>query len=250
MHRRFFYAGFFASPAVAIAIYAIRLHSFADVYFLSVALGLAAYTYLCNQFILAARPGFFLHSIGAKKLQVLHVSMPVLVLVLAALHRLLKLGLDAGQGGQPIPAAFPAAFIAALGHGLGFRTGTTVAGFGRAAWWLLLVLAILSSLLFAKTFFLRFAPVRKLRNAAIAHGFGEEKLRRGHAVMALAGLALLVHVLMSSSSAFSSNLAGVVWLLGYLAACVTFYAVTMIRHQRQTGSAGADGHGGQAGRKG
>ena len=240
MHRRAFYALFFASPAVAIAIYAIRLRSFANVYFLSVALGLAAYTYLCNQFILAARPRFLVEGVGAKRLQILHVSMPCLILVLAALHRVLKLGLGLQQvpDGQPMPSGFLASFVDALDHGLGFREGTMMANLGSAAWWLLLAFSVLAAILFSKTFFLRLAVVRKVRELAVSHGLGEEKARRGHATIALAALASLVHMLLSSSSALSSNGAGAIWLLAYLVGCLAFYSVTTLRHLRRAERAG------------
>jgi hypothetical protein len=241
MRRRLFYVLFFASPAIAIAIYAIRLRSFANVYFLSVALGLAAYTYLCNQFILAARPRFLAEGVGAKRLQILHVSMPSLVLVLAALHRVLKLGLglQLSPDGQPMPSGFLASLVDALKHGLGFKDGTAMADFGSAAWWLLLAFSVLAAILFSKTFFLRFAAVRKIRELAVSRGLGEEKLRRGHATISLAAMASLVHVLLSSSSALSSNVVGAVWLLAYLVGCIAFYAVTTLRHLLKAGRIGA-----------
>lgn len=243
MRRRLFYVLFFASPAIAIAIYAIRLRSFANVYFLSVALGLAAYTYLCNQFILAARPRFLAEGVGAKRLQILHVSMPCLILVLAGLHRALKLGLGLQQvpDGQPMPSGFLAAFVDAMDRGLGFKEGTMMDNLGTAAWWLLLVFSVLAAILFSKTFFLRFAIVRKVRELAVSHGLGEEKARRGHATIALAALASLVHMLLSSSSALSSNGLGAVWLLAYLVGCLAFYAITTLSHLRKAGRAGDGG---------
>jgi len=243
MRRRLFYALFFASPALAIAIYAIRLRSFANVYFLSVALGLAAYTYLCNQFILAARPRFLAEGGGAKRLQILHVSMPCLILVLAALHRVLKLGLrlQSVSDGQPMPSGFLASLLDALKHGLGFKEGTVMVNLGAAAWWLLLVFSVLAAILFSKTFFLRFSVVRKIRELAVSHGLGEEKARRGHATIALAALASLVHMLLASSSALSSNGVGAGWLLAYLVGCAAFYAITTLRHLWKAGRARAAG---------
>lgn len=245
MRRRLFYILFFASPAIAIAIYAIRLRSFANVYFLSVALGLAAYTYLCNQFILAARPRFLVEGVGPKRLQILHVSMPCLILVLAALHRILKLGLglQLASDGQPMPSGFLASLVDALKHGLGFKEGSVMADLGAAAWWLLLAFSVLAAILFSKTFFLRFSLVRKVREFAVSRGLGEEKARRGHATIALAALASLAHMLLSSSSALSSNGAGAAWLLAYLVGCGAFYAVTTLRHLRKAERAGSGGRG-------
>lgn len=232
MRGRLFYALYFASPLMAVAIFAIRLRSFANVYFLSVALGLAAYTYLCNQFILAARPHFLVEGVGAKRLQILHVSMPCLILVLAALHRVLKLGLRFAADGLPMSSGFFASLMDAAKHGLGFKEGTLMADLGAAAWWLLLALSVLSALLFSKESFRRFALVRRLREFARSHGLGEEKARAGHAVMAVAALAVLTHVFLSSSSTPSSNAPGAVWLFAYLFGCVAFYVISMFRHRR------------------
>jgi hypothetical protein len=237
MRPRTFYLAFFASPVIPVAIYAIRFNTLANVYFLSIALGLAAFTYLCNQLILASNPDFAVKAVGEKKLESLHISMPVIILILAAVHRILKLGSFSFAATGSMPSGFLASFFHAIQFGLGFSGETSQAALGAAGWWLILVFALVTATMVARSGLARFRAVRRLRAAAEARGFGQARARMAHLLGVVVAVLLVAHVLTASSSGFQTNVAGAAWLLAYPAGCIAFYAFEKLRSGSHAGPA-------------
>jgi hypothetical protein len=238
MRQRWFYLAYFASPLLPVAIYALRFRSFGNVYFLSICLGLFAYTYLCNQLILVSRPRFAVKALGEKKLEALHSNMPVLILFLAALHRFLKVGSIAFTTSDQVPSGFFPSLVHCLQLGLGFRTGTTQTGFGAGGWWLLCVITLFSAVFLSARASRSGSALHRIRAAADKRGLGPGRARRVHILALLVGLLLMAHVLLASSTSLTTNPVAAIWLLAYLVGCAVFYAVEKIRAEAHQGPEG------------
>jgi hypothetical protein len=235
MRRGWILAGFYASPLVAIGIYAYRLGGVGNAYFLSVALGLIAFTYGCNELILAARPSFLVRALGRKRLRSLHLSSAFLILAAGGLHGLLKIGAVWGGAEGTRPGGFLAGLAYSLRFGLGFKRLSLQVLLGEACWWLLLLGGLATLLVLSPGFLSRFGPAVRLR-ASLARRLGPlgRKARDLHRLWALVILAVLVHELLASSTIFSSNPLGAAWLSSYLAVSVGFFAWSIAARRRRS----------------
>lgn len=216
MDKNVFYFGYFLSPLAPIVIYIVTLGSPIDLYALSVILGITAFTFLCNQFILAARPAWATKALGLKQLIHFHSSMPAAIVVLAVAHESVKklAGLD---------------------------TESLQAKFGEASLALFVAVIIFTVLFMATTFWMKIGALKKLKTWVYARtGLDYKKSRALHNVTVVAAPLLLVHVLLASSSAFSRNPVGILVLAGWMVFSLVTYARYRIRG-RQAGGRSADG---------
>lgn len=150
-------------------------------YTLSMVLGIFSYVWLGNQFMLAARPNLLVRVLGLKTLIGIHSVMPPFILVLAGLHRILKVS-------------------------YGFNPESTQARFGGFAWWLYAALIVFTLLFMANTNLMKFSGLKKLRAAVYKKtGLTYQRSRLLHNLTVLGILALAVHIAMASSSQLSHN---------------------------------------------
>jgi len=200
MKRAVFYIAYFLTPVVPAFFYINATSSGVDAYSVSVALGVVAFVLLCNQFILASRPGWVVTALGLKKLLAFHGTMPLVILAIAGMHR----GLKAGVG-------FPLDSAQAIIGSLSF---------------LVFVLAAVFAVVFLATINLPAAlKLREFRKWAQDHlGLSYKLTRAFHNVTVLAGIAIAVHVLLASSSDLASNPAGAVWMVAWLLLSLGLYA--------------------------
>ena len=194
MKRILFLAAYLLSPAIPVAIYVSSLGGSIDPYTLSVGLGVYAFIMICNQLILASRPGFAVSALGIKGLLTLHGIAPFFILAIAATHRMLK-------------------------ELSGFPDDTVQATFGAVA------------LLFIANFRMPFqAAIRKLRTrAAEAFKLTYKASRAFHNVTVAACAVLVTHVLLASSSAFSANPAGAAWMAAWATLAIGMFLRYRIR---------------------
>lgn len=199
MRKFIFLVAYVALPIVPAALYVAASGGGMGAYPGSVALGAYAFALLCSQLALAARPAFAVGALGLKGLTALHAATPLLALLLALGHRMLKsisgFSLDSGQ-----------------------------AILGLAAFLTLAAASILAAFLLANWKGSAGAAAKRLRAKADASlGFGYKKARAVHAITALAIAALAVHVALASSSAPSFNPAGSAVLAAWFALAEILY---------------------------
>jgi hypothetical protein len=216
MKRARFLIVYFALALAPIAIYAARLGLGLDAYGVSVALGLFAYMVFCGQFILASRPQWALEALGQKGLFSFHGTMAFVALVAAVLHRSLKVGL---LEAPPTAAAAPAGFLKSLAfafkNGLGFNPDSLQASLGGIGWWSFAGILLFTVLFMANTFWMKFRPLKSLREWVYKKtGLSYPLARLLHNLTVLAASVILVHALFASSSQFSDNPLGAIWLIG------------------------------------
>lgn len=220
MGKKSFLAFYFLSPAVPIAIYLIALGAPIGLYALSVACGIAAFVYLCNQYLLASRPQFAVKALGAKGLVSLHSAMPVVIVALALAHRFLK-------------------------SAAGLDTESFQAEFGAAALVLVAVAIVFTVLLMAATPLSAYEPLKKFKAWVYRRtGLDYKKARFIHNVTVAAAPLLLVHMLLAGSSSFSRNPAGAVLLAGWALFSLDAYAHYRVRGRNQP-AASRQGAGGR-----
>ncbi|PKL09041.1 MAG: hypothetical protein CVV51_05885 [Spirochaetae bacterium HGW-Spirochaetae-7] len=205
MKRILFLAAYLLSPAIPVAIYVSSLGGSIDPYTLSVGLGVYAFIMICNQLILASRPGFAVSALGIKGLLTLHGIAPFFILAIAATHRMLK-------------------------ELSGFPDDTVQATFGAVAL-LTFAAAVVFALLFIANFRMPFqAAIRKLRTrAAEAFKLTYKASRAFHNVTVAACAVLVTHVLLASSSAFSANPAGAAWMAAWATLAIGMFLRYRIR---------------------
>ncbi len=230
MRRTWIYAAVFASPLVAAIIYVLRLGGFWNAYFFSVILGLAAFTWGCNQFVLACRPRALLKALGKKRLRRLHTSMPLAILVAAACHGLLKVGALVGSGDGERSGGVLSSLYYSLRWGQGFRRSNPQAMLGQAGWWMVLAGVLLTLLFVAPGPWMKISPIRRLRSLLFEKtGTGYRGFRKVHLFWAASISLLLLHILMASSTTFPSNPVGASWLLFYFLATFSVFLVSLLR---------------------
>lgn len=118
MRRKTLLAIWYSAPLLPIAAYGIRLGAVFNTYFLSVALGLAAYTYFCGLLVINSRPGYALRALGEDGLTGLMARTPFLILVLSLIHGILKTGLFARPWIESMPRGLVASILQTLKRGL------------------------------------------------------------------------------------------------------------------------------------
>jgi len=193
MKKALFLAGYFLFPLVPVFLYAGSAGSGMDSYTLSVAFGVYAFALFGGQFFLASRPRIAVDALGLKGLLALHGTVPALAVVLAVAHRFLK-----GANGFSLEG-----FQASLG-------GLSLALFAFAV--------IFAVLLMANTFWLKIAILKSFKAWFMQKtGLTYKGARLVHNVTVLAGIVLLAHVFLASSSHWSANPAGIgllaLWML-------------------------------------
>jgi len=200
MKRAAFFIAYFLTPVVPAFFYINATSSGVDAYSVSVALGVVAFILLCNQFILASRPGWVVAALGLKSLLAFHGAMPLVILALAGAHRMLKAS-------------------------IGFPLDSAQAIIGTVSF-IVFVLAAIFAILFLATINLPAAlKLREFRKWAQDHlGLSYKLTRAFHNITVLAGITIAVHVLLASSSDLAANPAGAVWMVAWLLLSQGLYA--------------------------
>lgn len=171
-----------------------------DPYGYSVLLGAAAFAVLSNQFLLAARPSAAVAALGLKPLLAFHGTMATVGLLLAASHLTLKVLV------------------------LGYPTDTLQARLGAAAFAVFLATIFAAAFLMANTFWMRIPALKRFKDGVYKKlGLSYQKMRTIHNATAAAGVLVLLHVLLASSSDFFANPAASVWVLLWSLFCLGAY---------------------------
>lgn len=216
MRRKTLLVAWFSAPLLPIAVYGIRLGAILNAYFLSVALGLAAYTWFCGLLVLNSRPAYALKALGEEGLTSLMARTPVLILCLALAHRVLKAGLFSRLSTEALPGGFLASTFQTLRRGLAFGATTRQGLLGGILLALLLVFVGLGYL-FLKKKASPSSKVGRLRGLIFAvrgwTAWGSLVLYLGTGAISILAL---WHILSASSTSFSSNPAGAALLLAEL----------------------------------
>lgn len=213
MKKTVFCLAYFAAPLPPALLYLASQGWYLDAYAASVALGVFAFVFLSSQFLLASRPRLAVEALGLKGLLSFHGTMPLVALVLAGAHRVLKVGLAPGSGREGLLAA-----------GLGFSEDTPQAILGGTAWWLFAAAVLAAVLLLANTFWMRVGALKRFRAWVYAKlGLDYGRARLAHNLTVAAGLVALAHAGLASSSDFSRNPAGAAWLFGWFALSLGSY---------------------------
>ncbi|MBU0927132.1 MAG: hypothetical protein KKA67_05245 [Spirochaetes bacterium] len=214
MKRFTFFLAYFLTPVVPAFLY-LRNAAGSGAYPASVALGVAAFILVCDQFILASRPAFAVSALGLKGLLAFHGTMPFAILALAGAHKLLKGA--AGYSGE-----------------------TTQALFGAVAWWVFAVAAAFALVMLATTKPPLAEPLKRLRTWISGTFKIDYKTSRiAHNVTVLGALSIAVHALLASSSALAANPIGAVYLAAWLAISLGLYAAYRVRGRKAGGGTSA-----------
>lgn len=201
MKKTAFYLAFFLLPAIPAFFYVKGTGSGFDSYSLSVVLGVYVFCMVCNQFMLASRLRFAVSVIGQGGVLALHKSMPGLILIVALVHRALKAA-------------------------NGFVFSSVQALLGSIAWVLFLFAALVAFFLMGG-----FKSFRPRIHERI--GLDYRKARGLHNVAVIAGVVIMAHVLLASSSAFSENPFGVGILAVWMAVSLGMYLVYRLRGRKE-----------------
>lgn len=184
MKKFMFVLCYFLSPLIPLSLYLASAGFSVDTYTLSVVFGIFAFIFVCNQFLLASRPSFVVNAIGMKGLISFHSSAPLLILVFAGTHKILK-------------------------ELNGFGDDTVQATFGSVSWWTFAVVTVFTVLFMANTFWLKISLLKNIKDWVYKKtGLTYKGARLLHNVTVIAGFMILVHVFLASSSAFASNPVG------------------------------------------
>ena len=191
MKKKVFYPLYFGLPVLPAFFYVWRAGSAFDSYSVSIALGVFVFCMVCNQFILSSRPRFAISALGLSGVLRLHRIMPAFIIVLAFAHRTLKAA-------------------------NGFVFSSVQALFGIAAWRIFLFAALAA--------FAFMTGSSTLRDKVFAWtGLTYAKMRSFHAVTVVAGVIVMAHMLLASSSSFSKNPAGAGILLVWMGVSLGMY---------------------------
>lgn len=176
----------------------------------SMALGILAFTLLAGQFLLAAKPAFATAIWGKTGLVSLHGIMAVVALLVAFAHRTVKVMV------------------------LGASDDTLQARLGTLAWLGLVLVAVITVLVMANTFWMKIPLLKRLKDwAQKKAGLTYQRLRLFHNLNLLLAGTLAVHIFLASSSHLDLNPWGPAWLGGWFAVCLGFYLVYRLRGRAQ-----------------
>lgn len=217
MRRKSFILAWYSLPLLPISVYGIRLSGIGNAYFLSVALGLAAYTWFCGLLVLNSKPAYALEVLGEEGLFSLMARTPLLILCLSVVHSILKVGLLGRPWMEALPGGFLASLLQIFRRGLVQGEGGMETSAGSVLIALLLVFTALGLLFLYK----------KART-----GSGLGRLRAflftsqgwtawGSLILYVGTLSVCIlslwHILGASSTSFSAHPIGAILLLGELA---------------------------------
>lgn len=205
MKRSLFLALYISSPLVPAVLYFLSVGGGIDEYTLSMILGIYAFILICNQLILASRPAFAMEALGLKGILALHGTAPFVILGIAGVHRFLKMA-------------------------VGFSAETVQATFGTAAWWTFLLAAFFALLLLAPINH----PVAKKLKDLMARSFklDYKTARLFHNITLAASIAIMIHVLLASSSNFQANPIGTLWMIAWLSLALGMYLGYRLRGRK------------------
>ncbi len=210
MKRILFISLYAATLLVPAALYIGKFGWGSTPYSLSMLLGTIAFTIFVNQFFLAAKPRLAVEALGTKGLISFHGTMAVLGLVVAAFHRMLKVGLL--EGTQPAEGGDSA--WNALLYGVGFSDATVQAVFGQIALILFLIAVLLAAFLMANTFWMKMPVFKRFKDGVYgALKLTYPRMREVHNLVVIATALILVHVLLASTSSFAANPLGASWMI-------------------------------------
>ncbi len=208
MKRALFFLAYFVTPSIPASIYMRTIGGGFDPYSLSVMLGVLTFILVCNQFILASRPGFAVNALGLKGLVAFHSVMPLFIIALATAHRALK----------------------ALA---GFGLDSQQALLGSIAWWLFLAAIVFAIVLLAPVSLPLISRIKGFREWLSGKmGINYKTSRLFHNLTVVAGLVVLVHMLLASSSSFAANPLGAAWLVGWMLISLGLYARYRLRGRK------------------
>lgn len=208
MKKVLFFLGYALTPVIPAFLYLRSLGQGFSGYTVSVVLGITAFTLIADQFILAARPGFAVKAVGAKTLLKIHQTAPVIALVLAGAHKLVK-------------------------EANGFSDESFQASFGGIAWWTFAALLAAAVLFMATTFLMKIKPLSALKAFVQQKlGLSYKRLRVLHNIAVAAAVVLAVHVSLASTSNFAANPVGIVWMLAWMAFSLGLYLAYRIRGRK------------------
>jgi predicted ferric reductase len=157
----------------------------------SAVLGVCAFVLVCNQLILASRPPSIVAALGQKGLRSLHSLVPVIIIVLAVAHRLIKAS-------------------------IGFDVESFQADLGATGLFLIIALSLLAFLLIAAIGGKVGESLKALRSGLSKKpGISYKGSRAVHAALALTVPLLCLHFFLASSADFSRNPIGALWLAVY-----------------------------------
>lgn len=194
-----FFVWYVLWPLIPVFLYIQSSGTELNRYALSVFLGIYAFVWLCNQFILAAKPKLLSSILGAKGLLDLHSIMPVVIIILAALHRILK-------------AAY------------GFSLETAQARLGGLAWWLYALIIVFTLLFMANTKLMHIGLLKRLKDFVYEEtGLTYKRARVFHNLTVLGALIILTHMGLASSSQIAVNPLGVAFLLIWMLISLGLY---------------------------
>lgn len=199
MNKTMFYLAYFLSPLIPIIVYFLTLGIPIDLYALSVVLGISAFIFICNQFILASRPAWATKALGLKRLTRLHSTMPAVIVALAAIHESIK-GL------------------------VGLNTESLQADFGAVSLAIFVAVIVFTVLFMVTTFWMKIDTLKKIRAWVYEKtGLDYKKARFLHNATIVAVPLLLTHVLLASSSRFGANPVGALVMAGWMVISIGSY---------------------------
>lgn len=198
----------FCFPLFPSYLYFRSTGSQADVYGLSILLGVYSFTLLAGQMYLITRPFWLQKILSVKGIIALHSFVPMIVLVLSLIHRFLK-------------------------EASGFSMETKQAFIGLFSWFFLLMIIIIAVLLLANTFISKNKVIKKIRESMYsAFRLTYAKVRTAHNLTVLLTVVLCVHVLFSSLSDISFNPAGFLVLCVWTLFCFGSYFLYRVRGRK------------------
>lgn len=195
--ERFFWVALYVlSPVLPIVFYfAGNWFSFLHAYSISMTLGIIAYVYYLNQFIVAARPSYWDRLYGLDRMYRFHGTMAIIATAFAVGHALLK--------------------------NVYFPMPTVQKALGVLAFLMFGVVVLLSVVFMVHNRLTRLKPIKRLRTiAATKWRWHYHRLKTVHNLVALAAFVILAHVLFAFSTleTFGRIVLMVLWFvvaLGY-----------------------------------
>lgn len=211
MKKAAFYLIYFFSPVVPIVLFFTSYPPPLDpLVGVSMSCGIIAFTLFSNQFILAARLPAVVDAVGLKRLISFHSVMPVVAAAFALTHHTLK-------------------------QLLGMSEQTLQARLGSAALILFVIAIVLTLLLMANTFITRLGLIAALKSWAFKTlHLSYQRMRAAHNVTVVATVAILVHVLLASTTENPANAAGLVWMALWAVMNFGFYLAYRLNGRKAT----------------
>lgn len=202
---------YFLTPSIPVFLYLRSSGFILDSYSFSIVAGVYAFILLCNQFILAARPSPAVAALGLKGLLSFHSSMAFLVLALAVVHRALKMD-------------------------VGFSFDTLQATLGAVVWWVFFFTMVFAVLFMANTFILKIEFFVKFKRFVMqSTHLTYNGARIVHNITVPAGIGILIHVVLASSSNFTANPSGLGYMVVWMLFSLLFYFGYRLKHRTNKG---------------